>query len=268
MLTPEQINLRLGKMTASRLTVLVNGDETEVLNLWREMVGDPRYMAPDLSRVWPVQRGSATEGVNLRFYGYNTGHTLARHGEVVTDPDYDWACCTLDAWDTELNIAVESKDVGGNEERAKVIDRYQPQLHWIMRCTNTVQIALSIIEAGREPVIEIIDYDDLYGSELLLIAKQFMQDHVWTLSPPSDPNPPLAAPVIPERVVDMSALNSWCVEAITWTNTRVAAKDNAAAAKALKELVPPDARRAFGAGIEITRSRNNALTIKLKDQLG
>lgn len=61
-LTTEQLRQRDGKLTASRIGVLMSGDEAELLDLWREMVGDPSYHAPDFDSIWPVQLGTVIFG--------------------------------------------------------------------------------------------------------------------------------------------------------------------------------------------------------------
>ena len=99
MLTPDQQRQREFKLTASMVAPIMNGSTEDIMNLWRQMIGDPDYVPPDLTWVWPVQLGSVTEEVNLRFYGHNTGNSLSRHGEVVVNVYNDWASCTLDAWD-------------------------------------------------------------------------------------------------------------------------------------------------------------------------
>lgn len=96
MLTVDQLQAREGKITASRVGVLMSGDEAKILALWREMLGleEP----PDLSGVWPVRRGEATEQLNLDWFQEKQGKPVIRRGEVVVHPDYDWAACTLDGW--------------------------------------------------------------------------------------------------------------------------------------------------------------------------
>ena len=98
MLSPTQIEARKGKLTASRIACLMDGTQAEILNLWRELVGDPKWVPEDLSQVWPVQLGSATEELNLDWYELRTGKKVIRRGEVVVHPEYEWAAATLDGW--------------------------------------------------------------------------------------------------------------------------------------------------------------------------
>ena len=160
-LTATQQAAREGKLTASRVGVLMNGDDAALYDLWRECSGDPSYEPPDLSGVWAVQLGALTETLNLDWYERQTGRTITRRGEVVASHERPWAACTLDGWDADhgpdpmLDCAViECKHVGGFEPRAEVIARYMPQVHWQMYCTGARIAVLSIIEGAREPVLE------------------------------------------------------------------------------------------------------------------
>ena len=98
MLTAEQLRQREGRLTASRVACLMTGDEEKIMDLWREMTGDPSYHAEDLSGVWPVRMGEATEALNLEWFSRKTGRAVTRQGEaVVVCPSFSWAACTLDA---------------------------------------------------------------------------------------------------------------------------------------------------------------------------
>lgn len=258
MLTKTQIEARDGKLTASRVACLMNGDEAEVMNLWREMVGDPAFVAEDLSEVWPVQLGSHTESLNLDWFERKKG-TLSRRGDVIVHKN-GWAACTLDGWWNEQDCPVEAKHVGGREPLETIIARYQPQMHWQMIVTGAKQCALSVIMGANEPVVELIGKDDAYASELWLRADAFMLC-VRALTPPVV-CAPVAAPVKAEKSYDYSTNNHWCSEAVTFLKTRTAAKDFAASEKTLKGLVPSDAMRVTGAGIECKRDRAGRLSIR------
>jgi predicted phage-related endonuclease len=260
MLNAAQMKARDGKLTASRVACLMTGDNDKILNLWRELVGDPTYVEEDLSNVWAVQLGSCTEALNLEWYERRTGRDLSRHGEVVTRPGFDWAACTLDAFDEQMRAPVEAKHVGGFEKHEAVIARYMPQMHWQMLCTGTNLCMLSVIEGAREPVIDQVQFDGAYASELWDRAFRFMQC-VWQIIPPVE-MAPVAAPVKAEKSYDMTGKNEWAAEAVTWVTTRQAAKDNAAADKAIKAMVPADAAKCTGHGIAVSRNRAGSLSIR------
>lgn len=260
MLSPTQLAARDGKLTASRVACLMTGDEAKILNLWRELVGDPAFEPEDLSGVWAVQLGSHTEVLNLDWYERRTGRVLQRRGDVAVMATAPWAACTLDGWDDEIGAPVECKHVGGFEKTSTIIERYSPQAHWQMVVTGARQCIFSIIEGAREPVVEVVSFDEDYAAELWSRAVQFMEC-VWSLTPPVV-LPPVAAPIKPEKTYDMTGNNQWASNAFQWAETRQAYKDNEAATKALKGLIPPDAVKCLGHGIIASRSKAGAITIK------
>lgn len=258
MLTSAQLAARGDRLTASRVGILMSGDSDKVMRLWQEMVGAAE--AEDLSAVWPVRLGEATEALNLEWYTRRTGRALSRHGEVVICPKADWAACTLDAFDETMGGPVDAKCVGGWEPRATVVERYTPQMIWQQLCTDSRWSALSIIEGGKEPVIEEVPFDEEYAAELWRRAEAFMAC-VRDLVPPMA-LAPVAAPVKAERIVDMRQSNAWAEHAAIWHEHRNAAKAFTGAEKELKALVAADARRAFGHGVECIRDRAGRLSIK------
>lgn len=263
MLNPEQIRQRDGKLTASRVACLMTGDEEKILNLWREMVGDPDFAPEDLSDVWAVQLGSHTESLNLDWYEKRTGFFLAKRGAVVVRDGYDWAAATLDGWDEQVGAPVECKHVGGFEKTSTVLERYAPQAHWQMLVTSARKCIFSIIEGAREPIIEVMDFDADYAHELWKRAAQFMEC-VWSLTPPVS-LPAVAAPIKPEKVYDFTGNNEWGANAAAWVMNKQSAKDFEAASKTIKSMIPADAIKASGHGISVSRSKSGALTIREKE---
>lgn len=259
-LTEAQLKARDGKLTASRVACLMTADPDKIMNLWREMVGDPAFVPEDLSGVWPIRLGEATEALNLSWYERKTGRALTRQGEVVICPRADWAASTLDGWDDSFPAVIECKHVGGFEARDIVIARYQPQLHWQMICTGARQAILSIIEGAKEPALEAVDFDEIYGAELWTRAEMFMACVRDLVEPVT--LAPIAGPVKAEKIYDMRESNAWAAHAGTWLEQRAAAKAFDAAVKEIRALVPADAAKAHGAGIIATRNRAGAISIK------
>ena len=174
-LTAAQQAAREGKLTASRVGVLMNGDDQAVHDLWRECTGDPSYEPPDLSAVWPVQLGTVTEALNLDWYERRTGHTATRRGDVVVSDERVWAAATLDGWDADHppGAVIECKHTGGFEPLETVIARYMPQVQWQMYVTGAPLAVLSVILGAREPVLEEIPRNDDYLAEILRRADDF-----------------------------------------------------------------------------------------------
>lgn len=258
-LTAEQIKARDGRLTASRVGVLMSGDPEKIMALWEEMTGQRE--PEDLSGVWAVQLGSLTESLNLDWYELKTGRAVSHRGEVVVCPNADWAASTLDGFDEAMHAPIECKHVGGFEPREKIIERYTAQFHWQMICTETETLIASIIEGAREPVLEFVDLNHDYAYELWKRAEQFMAC-VRDLTPPVA-LPPVAAPepVTQYRTVDMSGSNAWASYALDWLANQGPAKAFDKATKELKALVEIDVSLASGHGIQIKRSKAGALSV-------
>jgi predicted phage-related endonuclease len=265
-LTPEQRIAREGKLTASAIGALVSGDKQRILNLWREMIGDPAYVEEDLSGVWPVQLGSTTEQLNLDWYERKMGYAITRRGEVVNHPDLNWAAATLDGFDPVYNFPIETKHVGGWEKTEAIIQRYMPQMHWQMECTGTKLCAISIIQGAAEPYVERIHYDKDYADQLMARALKFME-HVWNMTEPVviESVAPKYMPHDQLREINMIGDNKFASLASQWIANKKQAKEFEDASKELKENLPYDAKRAFGYGIQVKRAKNGSLRITPMD---
>ena len=261
-LTPAQRAARDGRLTASRVGILMSGDDAALLDLWREMVGDPGYEEPDLSDVWAVQLGACTEQLHLDWLERRLGSPVTRRGEVVLHPEADWACCTLDGYIESQGAPVEVKHVGAWSKPEEIRARYIAQLHWQMLVTGAPKVLFSVIYGAKEPESTVIDFDPLYGHELWQRANAFMEC-VRNLTPPVA-MAPVAVPVAPEkwREVPMTGSNAWASHAADWLQHRAAAKTFGAAEKEIKALVEADVGRAFGYGIECRRDKAGRLSIK------
>ena len=114
-------------------------------------------------------------------------------------------------------------------------------------------------------MLEEVPLDPDYLAELLRRADEFWRC-VASLTPPVAP-PPVEPPrPAAAREVDMGASNAWAAHASAWIEHRDGAAAFRTAEKEIKALVPEDASRAHGHGIEVKRSRNGALRIgEIKD---
>lgn len=249
---------RAGKLTASRVACLMTGDAEAILRLYREMIGE--LEPEDLSDNWQVQLGIATETLQLNWYEKETGRVLEWRNRTIVHRGYDWAAATPDGWDRELQCPVEVKHCIGWEPVEAIIDRYQPQCHWQMWCTQTDRAVLSCIRGAAVPVIEYIDLHPPYMKDLIDRASHFVMC-VAMRSPPVE-LPRIRPPIDPTRVVDMSLNNAWSDKAAIWLENRPMYQAYEAAKEDLKAMVPADARRVFGAGVQVTRAKNGALTVR------
>lgn len=261
-LSEQQMAARDGKLTASRVGILMSGDAEKITNLWKELVGDPSFVPEDISGKWPVYLGSHTETLHLDWIERQRGYQLTRRGEVVVHPHHAWASCTLDAWDQNAKAPIETKHVNNFSKPADVVERYMPQLHWQMLCTGSSRALLSMIVGANEPLEQAVELNPEYAAILMGRAHQFWRC-VETLTPPVD-LPVVAAPVAPEkyRKVDMSGSNSWTEHAANWLANKEAAKTFDKAVDEIKALIEADIGEATGAGVVAKRSKTGAITIK------
>ncbi len=260
MLSREQVRLRAGKLTASRVACLMQGEAEEILRLWKEMIGEE--YPENLDDVWAVQLGSATEKLNLDWFERKNRLIVSRRGEIVTHPDYPWAAATLDGYiDDGLDgYVIECKHVGGREPIEIIVDRYQPQMQWQMFVTGAYCCALSIILGANEPVVEYLERSNDYIAEMVKRGQQFM-DFVERRIPPVV-LPPVPPPVDASKIYDMAGNESWVHSAQRWLQTHGAAETAKDAEKVLKSLVPEDAVKCIGASVRITRDRAGRLSLR------
>jgi predicted phage-related endonuclease len=257
MLTKEALIERRKGIGASDAPKIVSGDWHQ---LWLEKAG--KVEPEDLSWVFPVQLGSVTEELNLRFYAHNTGRVVTRQGEAVISADYPMMRCTLDGFDAEMGAVIEAKHVNGFSKIDEVRARYVPQVTHQMIVCGVQKAILSVIIGTSEPVLELIEFDDFYATDYIEKCLQFWQHVVDDRAPEQGapiPEPP--APTV-MRTVDMSASNVWGNYALVWLKERGAAKQFKLAETELKGLVEPDVRLAEGHGISISRNKAGSLSIK------
>jgi putative phage-type endonuclease len=259
MLSPQQLAARKGKLTASRVACLAKQDPKEIHQLWLEMTD--QAMPEDLSAVWPVRLGEATEQLQLDWYERKNGIILQGRGSVVRHEGISWAAATLDGWDPRLACPVECKHVGGREPLEVIIERYQPQMQWQMMVTDTQQCALSVIMGANEPIIEYIPRDQEYLDALLQLAIIFME-HVRSRTPPVLFDDPLPAPIDASKIYDMLGSNQWAEQASVWLGTHNVADMAKDAEKVLKSMVPADAKKVHGYGVQVTRDRAGRLSLR------
>jgi predicted phage-related endonuclease len=251
---------RKGKLTASAVACLMTGNTQQILDLWRLLTGDPTYEEPDLSEVWAVQLGLATEQLNLDYYERKNRAPVVRRGEVVVHPRHDWAAATIDGWDDTLGCCIEAKHVGGREPLEVVIDRYQPQVQWQMEVTGAKQCALSVIMGASEPIVEYIERDAEYAAEMIVRGQQLMR--CVELRTPPVALPAVPPPIDASKYYDMTGNEAWQRNAEQWLQVKGAAETAKDCEKALKAIVPEDAKKCTGYGVVVTRDRAKRLYLR------
>lgn len=261
-LTQEQKKQREGLLTASRIGVLMKGDPKAVYQLWMEMTGVAEE--PDLSQVWPVQLGSHTEQLNLEWYALKTGHAVSRQGEVVRSNRVEWAAATLDGYDDIDKAVVECKHVGVQFNTDDIVARYYAQVQWQMMCAECPKGYLSVIFGSYEPRIIEIERNDAYIDTMVERGERFMY-FVNNFIPPVDLDP-VATPVAQSDMIeiDMDGNNHFASLAEQWLSTKADHDLFEETAEQLKQIMPPNCKKAYGYGITATRSKSGSISIRRK----
>jgi hypothetical protein len=128
---------------------------------------------------------------------------------------------------------------------------------------GTDKAIMSVMVGMKEPELVNFTLDPFFAEAYIARCREFWR-YVETDTPPPGGAEPMAAPVPPEdmREVDYSDSNEFCDFAVQWLENVASAKKFTAAEKGLKGIIEPDVKRAYGAGVEIKRSKSGSLTIK------
>jgi predicted phage-related endonuclease len=260
MLSPTQLSAREGCVTASFLPKLMAGNESEILREWQRLVGDPAWVEDDLSDSWPVQFGSFVEPFALDWHEKKTGRALSRRGDVVRHPTRDYFAATLDAFRNDDATVIDCKAPGPWRKIDDVIACYTPQLIGQRACIEAQRASLLIVHGGQEPAEYAVEWESDYEKTVWERVDQFWHCVEMLIEPTAQA--PIAPPVKPEKTYNMTGDNLWASEAAMWLDNHHAARLAQAAEKELKGLVPLDAARAYGHGIEIRRDRAGRLSLR------
>jgi putative phage-type endonuclease len=229
-------------------------------DLWAVKTG--RQDPPDLSDVLAVQMGTWTEPLNLYWFGKVTGKDVATGFQPVVSSQHPFMRANLDGW-CEADVAVfEAKHVSAWDKPDNVVSRYYPQLQHLMCVTETGVAYLSVFYGNNKHEWYAVERDDDYIADLVERERAFWW-HVENDQQPDNPDAVQASISLDDmREADLSQSNAWCAAAADWLETKDAAKKHESAKKTLKECVEDDVKRAYGAGVQITRSKNGALSVK------
>lgn len=242
--------------------IIMGEDEANLIRLWREKRGE--IEPEDLTDNLIVQLGVVTEGLNRRWYQYNTGHAIKHVQKRIQHPVNKWMAATLDGMVEPTGAVFEAKFMlpwAFSEQAAA--EKHMAQLQHNMWVANARSAVLSVITGGGKWVELTLNADPLYQHLLLTAEKKFWRcvqngetPRLFGIEPP---RPRLEA----VRVVDMTSSNSWSELAATFRRTRSAFQEHEGAKADLKKLVPEDAKEAMGHGLRAKRSKSGAISFDL-----
>lgn len=250
--------------------IIMGKDAKALLQLWREKRGEAAPENLDDNLV--VQLGNATEDLNVRWFEAWFARERPPLSVRVRDRQdarishkHPFIGCTLDGLiDPPGGAALyEGKFMlPWHFDEAAAREKHYWQCQHNMMVTACSNAYLSIITGGGQYLCIQIEADAMDQALLLDAEKAFWQC-VQDGSEPrvqGAPPPPSKAP--PAKIYNMRKSNVWADQADIWTRTKVAHGEHEDAKKALKDLVPADAKEARGGGIVAKRSKAGAITIE------
>lgn len=265
-LSAEQKALRQTSLGGSDANTIMGGDEKKLLRLWKEKRGEAE--PEDLSDILAVQMGSFTEPFNVAWFEKQTGFTVAECGIALRDESNcarPFMACTLDGKvyvDDNGDPAgvFEAKHCGTRSTDAEIFARYVPQLTHNCLVAGERRAWLSVFKGNGDWVMFEYQLDDDYAARLIAAEEAFWEC-VRTGKPPcAVPSEPTPKPVgVVEYDMEASGNNAWAAFAGEYLETKLAADRHATAKDELKALVPPDASKCFGHGVEIRRDKRGSL---------
>lgn len=271
-LTPEQLEERRKGLGASDAKKIIDGGEAWI-ELWKDKTG--RSTPKRIMGEWDAALRHTTEALQADWYEHKTGEMVKGRGKAVEYWGWPILRCTLDG------MIYIPPDQGGSVQEfgpfeAKHVSSFTPDpINWAIAqytgqiqhqliVTGTDNAILSIMVGMKEPELVKFTLDHFWAEAYIARCKEFWS-YVETDTPPPGAEPmPVSIPIEAMREVDYSTSNEFGSFAAQWLETKLAAKSFQEAEKELKKLVEPDVRKAHGYGIEITRSKAGALTIKEK----
>ena len=251
--------LRRAGIGGSDANVILSGDAERINRLWAEKRGEVEPQ--DLSAYLPAMLGCWTEAFNRQWYQRETGNLVTDSGKAAASPSHSWRRCTIDGFVPAMGAVWEAKHTNAFSKAEEVVERYMPQLQHNMAVLECERAVLSVIFGNSRWEIFEIASDWLYQEELLIAETRFWDCVRTGESPLPAPVPPSPKPV-GVREICLEGNNAWAAAAADWLAYREAARLHGVATAAIKELVEPDVKRAYGHGIEARRSKSGALSIR------
>lgn len=262
--TPEQHEERRQFIGGSDATIIASKDK-EAINLLAQIKrGEAK--GENLDNVLQVMLGHWSEPFILAWMEKLTGDKLVNRGVPVANGPFPWMRASLDAWNETKGMPVNAKHTNAFSNAEKVKDSYTAQVTHEMLCSGATSGLLAVLYGNHKFEIVQIDLDPLYAGELVEAEEEFWK----AVQEGRDPHPvDIVAPPAPTPLLelDFSDSNSFTDAALKWLEHRDSAASFAEAEKLLKELIPAEAKRIFGHGVEIIKNARGAKSIRAMENV-
>lgn len=212
-----------------------------------------------------VQLGKWTEQFNFRWLIKTSGAFMLSdpmHRLQYQHSDLPWLASMPDGRVEldDLHWLVECKHCNDFTTIEKEVMRYWPQLTHQMLTAEVPRAIFSLLRGNAKHDWVRVELDLQFAEIYQNRAERFWWFVQNNVEPEDDAGGGIAVPkIVGElRTVDMTETNmagEWKEHADQFLSNKTAAEHFDAAKKQLKQLFPDDAKRAFGAGVEIVRDK-------------
>tara|TARA_R110002050_G_scaffold13271_7_gene42234 strand:+ start:1680 stop:2468 length:789 start_codon:yes stop_codon:yes gene_type:complete len=232
--------------------------------LWLEKTGQKE--PEDLTWVLPVQLGTLTEKLNIKFFTHETKLKVT-HSDIISRGTFMFA--HVDGIVPEKKAILECKHTNSNNTMENVINTYMPQVQHYLYVTGKRYCYLSVIFGNNRYEWCTIQENKEYQKKLIETEEIF-----WTyVTDKKEPEKLESNKLIQKthdilvndmRSIDFEAEghNEFLANVPMWHETKISHDQHKSVGKLLKSFVPDDCRLAIGAGVKIQRSKAGHLSIK------
>jgi hypothetical protein len=270
---PDLDPTRKYRLTASEVRWLADGDRPRIQSMFLRHTGDPRYVEEPFDE-WLGMYGNVVEEIAIRYHAKKYGLTIEDRGTQFISAERPFLSATLDCSFLRggARTVMDVKCVSAWVDLDEAIRTYTPQIITQRYCRDAEAGSLLVVRGGAEPTEIDVFFDEQYRQDL------FAQiDNYWTcvetLVPPFELQFKRIIPPERWRTVDLDkAIDTpnWAHEMRgwlgTWADSKAAAASFEEAKTAIKVLTPDDVGKITCGGITVSRARNNAITIRAKEE--
>ena len=254
---------RQGFLGGSDMYRIMRGDWYD---LWLEKTG--RKESEDLSDVFPVQLGVATEDFHLDWFEKVSGWKVTERGKKFSF-NYKGIplVATTDGW-CEGDIVVECKHTSSFRKMDEMLNTYLPQLHHYMFTSNTGSIAFSVIFGNQHDWCR-VEFNAEFWKICLDKAEEFWYWVDNNIAPPETNRSDIdwSQVRVDDLVIrDASQDNQFVSLAHEYVESKAHAAKFDAIKKELRSMIKDNEREVFCDVLSIKRSKNGSCRVVISKE--
>jgi hypothetical protein len=249
-----EMNHRMGFVGGSDMMTIMDGDWE---HLWQIKTG--RIQPTDLSNVFPVQLGIATEEFNVQMVEQHTDKTFLRQHSASMVWNNVPLKATLDGY--WFDEGVECKHTYERNTLENQLQRYMPQLQFYMWVADCTHIYFANIFGNRDWKMCKVNRDEDYIRAMHDPLLKFWS-FVSSDTQPQLPHYPVMQPRINHIAIDdmitrdMTGDNAFADRAHDFIETKDAHKLHESAKADLKAMLGPDERELYSDILSVKRTKS------------